>query len=165
VPGIGPGHGPLNTRLRPLAPSAEAAGRSRGSAARWSTIRYAIDRWDRTLRLCLILLVASVPPSVIGVTVSWLLRRLPFIHHSAQSVDRTAGRPKPGRLSERSRRFSEPRATNPLLCVIFFRGLGGGPLIRCTAAARGWTVRFVASGTRNAGDLRMLRAVTGTCLV
>ena len=36
----------------------------RGSSTRWDTIRYALDSNARTLRLCLILLVASIPPVV-----------------------------------------------------------------------------------------------------
>lgn len=37
----------------------------RPGADRWETIRYAIDSTPRTVRLCTILLVASVPPSLI----------------------------------------------------------------------------------------------------
>ena len=36
---------------------------------RWRTVRYAIDGWGKTLRLCVILLVASVPPTVIALLV------------------------------------------------------------------------------------------------
>lgn len=50
------------------------SGRSRpaadGAASRWQTIRYALDSNARTLRLCLIMIVASVPPSVLA----WLVR-------------------------------------------------------------------------------------------
>ena len=52
---------------------------SHGSAERWGTIRFALENWGRTVRLCLILLVASVPPSVIYLGISWLLKRLPII--------------------------------------------------------------------------------------
>lgn len=33
-----------------------------GSAYRWATIRYALDSTPRTARLCVIMLVASIPP-------------------------------------------------------------------------------------------------------
>lgn len=42
---------------------------------RWGTVRYAIDQWGRTLRLCLIVLVMSVPPAVVAVLVRVLMRR------------------------------------------------------------------------------------------
>jgi hypothetical protein len=50
-------------------------GRSRGGAERWVTIRFALDSWSRTLRLCLILLVASVQPFVLYLGLSWLVHR------------------------------------------------------------------------------------------
>ena len=34
-----------------------------GSAARWETIRYALDSTPRTARLCVILIAASLPPA------------------------------------------------------------------------------------------------------
>jgi hypothetical protein len=34
-------------------------------ACRWDTIRYAIDSNARTVRLCLIVLVASIPPGLL----------------------------------------------------------------------------------------------------
>ena len=40
----------------------------RGGSERWRTIRYALDRWDRTLRLCLISMAGSAP-----VVIGWLL--------------------------------------------------------------------------------------------
>jgi hypothetical protein len=36
---------------------------------RWETIRYALDSWDRTLRLCLILLVLIATPAVAAAAV------------------------------------------------------------------------------------------------
>jgi hypothetical protein len=50
------------------------ARRASGSG-RWGTVRYAIDGWGRTLRLCLILIIMSVPPSVVAVLAHVLLRR------------------------------------------------------------------------------------------
>ena len=41
---------------------------------RWGTVRYAIDGWGRTLRLCLILIVMSVPPSVVVILAHALFR-------------------------------------------------------------------------------------------
>lgn len=38
---------------------------------RWRTIRYALGSWSRTARLCLIVLVTSVPPGVL----IWLMTR------------------------------------------------------------------------------------------
>ena len=55
--------------------SRDPAAGSRGSAARWRVTEFALESWGRTLRLCVILLVASVPPSVIYVGISWVLRR------------------------------------------------------------------------------------------
>lgn len=40
---------------------------------RWGTVRYAIDDWNRTLRLCLILFVASSPFSAVAFIVVHLL--------------------------------------------------------------------------------------------
>jgi hypothetical protein len=48
---------------------------SRGSAARWRVIESALENWGRTLRLCVILLMASVPPSVIYLGISWVVKR------------------------------------------------------------------------------------------
>jgi hypothetical protein len=36
---------------------------------RWGTIRYALDSTARTLRLCLIMLVASVPPGLVALLI------------------------------------------------------------------------------------------------
>jgi hypothetical protein len=52
-----------------------AHGRRLPSEGRWHVIDSALDGWGRTLRLCLILLVASVPPSVIYLGVSWMVHR------------------------------------------------------------------------------------------
>jgi hypothetical protein len=49
--------------------------RRTSGSGRWGTVRYAIDGWGRTLRLCLILIVLSVPPSVVVMLVHALLRR------------------------------------------------------------------------------------------
>ena len=38
---------------------------SRASTDRWKTIKYALDDWQRTLRLCLILFVATGPLDVV----------------------------------------------------------------------------------------------------
>jgi hypothetical protein len=38
---------------------------------RWQTIRFALESWDRTARLCVITLVMSVPVD----TLAWLLHR------------------------------------------------------------------------------------------
>jgi hypothetical protein len=46
-------------------------------AGRWSTVRYAIDDWGRTIRLCLILIVLSVPPA--GRCVAGAFSALAFI--------------------------------------------------------------------------------------
>jgi hypothetical protein len=43
---------------------------------RWETIRYALDSWARTFRLCLILLVAAAVSSGVASTVAVL------IHHA-----------------------------------------------------------------------------------
>jgi hypothetical protein len=42
---------------------------TRRGGCRWETIRYALDSTSRTVRLCAILLVASIPPCVIAVLV------------------------------------------------------------------------------------------------
>jgi hypothetical protein len=36
---------------------------------RWGTIRYALDSTARTLRLCLIMLAASVPPALLALLI------------------------------------------------------------------------------------------------
>ena len=36
---------------------------------RWGTIRYALDSTTRTLRLCLIMVAASVPPGLLALLV------------------------------------------------------------------------------------------------
>lgn len=36
---------------------------------RWQTLRYAIDGWGRTLRLCTILIVTAVPPALVALLV------------------------------------------------------------------------------------------------
>jgi hypothetical protein len=43
-----------------------------GPAARWETIRYALDSTIRTIRLCAILLAAGLPP---GAVIVLLLHR------------------------------------------------------------------------------------------
>lgn len=56
-------------------PPGGARGEHRAAPAsgnRWATIRYALDSNARTLRLCLILVAASVPPGLIAI----LIRRL-----------------------------------------------------------------------------------------
>lgn len=77
------------------APEGDAYTGIRSSIGDWKsweralgTIKYAIDRWDRTLRLCLILFVAGVPPAVIGVIVSWHLGRLWFGNHTRPPRER-----------------------------------------------------------------------------
>lgn len=42
-----------------------------GAAERWQTVRFALESWSRTARLCLIYLVMSVPADVLV----WLIRR------------------------------------------------------------------------------------------
>ena len=44
---------------------AAADPRLRADGDRWATIRYALDSNGRTVRLCVITLVAAVPPGVI----------------------------------------------------------------------------------------------------
>ena len=53
-----------------------ASGRqpTNGSAERWSTVRFALESWSRTARLCVILFVASIPPSAIYLGASRLKR-------------------------------------------------------------------------------------------
>lgn len=58
---------------------------------RWETIRYALDSWDRTLRLCLILLVLIATPAVAAAAahpLAELIRTMllcgPGPHHSAE---------------------------------------------------------------------------------
>jgi hypothetical protein len=41
---------------------------------RWETIRYALDSWARTLRLCLILIVLVATPTAAGVVASDIAR-------------------------------------------------------------------------------------------
>ena len=36
------------------------------AACRWGTIRYALDSTPRTIRLCVIMLVASIPPELLA---------------------------------------------------------------------------------------------------
>lgn len=43
------------------------------AAHRWETIRYALDSNARTVRLCVIMLVASIPPGLLLILVRrWL---------------------------------------------------------------------------------------------
>ena len=57
-----PGH------LEDMSPSAHRH-RHRPGTCRWETIQYALDSTARTVRLCVIMLVASVPPGAFV----WLL--------------------------------------------------------------------------------------------
>ena len=41
--------------------------RRQASGSRWETIRYALDSTSRTVRLCVIMLVASIPPGAFAV--------------------------------------------------------------------------------------------------
>jgi len=43
------------------------------AANRWATIQYALDSTARTVRLCVIVLVASIPPGVLALLIhrSW----------------------------------------------------------------------------------------------
>lgn len=36
---------------------------------RWRTVKCALDDWGKTLRLCVILLTAAVPPAVIALLI------------------------------------------------------------------------------------------------
>jgi hypothetical protein len=54
--------------------SVPASRRPRSGGGRWETIRYALDSWARTFRLCLILIVVAVAPYLAAVTVM-------LIHH------------------------------------------------------------------------------------
>jgi hypothetical protein len=47
----------------------------RHASCRWDAIRYALDSNARTLRLCLITLVVSIPPSVLTLLIRLLLIR------------------------------------------------------------------------------------------
>src|SRR5713226_7039572 len=95
LPATGPAQSVTLTPARGRDPSTGG----HGSVARWDTIRYAIERWDRTLRLCLILFVASsIPPSVISLVVWCLLRRLSLLdtwpkHQRGQRPRRAESRP------------------------------------------------------------------------
>jgi hypothetical protein len=59
-------------------------------AGRWNTVRYAIDDWGRTIRLCLILTVLSVPPAAAALLAHSLLWRLPSSVRSGLRQTRTA---------------------------------------------------------------------------
>lgn len=48
----------------------------RGSGSgRWATVRYAIGGWGPTLRLCLIMIVMGIPPSMVTLLAHFLLLR------------------------------------------------------------------------------------------
>jgi hypothetical protein len=55
---------------------------------RWETIRYALDSWERTIRLCLILLVSIVAPVAAAVVAV-------LIHHALLCGSRSRRRSKP----------------------------------------------------------------------
>lgn len=54
--------------------SVPAPSGARHDGGRWETVRYAVDSWARTFRLCLILLVRAISPVAAAVAVV-------LIHH------------------------------------------------------------------------------------
>jgi hypothetical protein len=40
----------------------------------WETVRYALDDWPRTARLCVIILVSETPPTLLAVLIRLLIR-------------------------------------------------------------------------------------------
>ena len=48
----------------------------RHGGGRWETIRYALDSWQRTFRLCLILSVATVVSTGVAALVATLIHHL-----------------------------------------------------------------------------------------
>ena len=60
-----PGDSQLPTRRHSAATDSERD----ADAGRWATIRYALDSAGRTVRLCVITLVAGAPPALIALIV------------------------------------------------------------------------------------------------
>lgn len=73
-------------------------GRRQNGTSRWETIRYALDSTPRTVRLCMIMLVASIPP---GALMAFLSRKLGTVSSSPAGVGWGGGDQKILGLSSR----------------------------------------------------------------